>query len=386
MGVSAGSSAEQRPDLVFLSVVVPFVNEEEVLPNFVSVLRENLDELQVTYEVLFVDDGSTDGGAAWLTELCASSWQQARVVGLTRNFGHMSALSAGLDQSLGEWVAMLDADLQHPPELIGPMLDLAITNGAYVAQAVRVDRDGDSSMKRVTARAYYGTMRRFGAVESPGNAADFRVINRVVVDQMRGLPERERVYRMLIPWLGYPTVYLEFQAPPRTEGTSKYSMSKMIQLGLSSITSFTTAPLRIATGAGALLGTFGLLAAIFVILNWALGEPSSGWPSLIATMLILGGVQLLAIGILGEYLAKVYEQLKARPLYVLQPPSAAPGPYLPQSSVAPLTAPQPTPSAEHQPTSSAPTASREAPSPGESTSSSPGGPPAVSVTANDSIN
>ena len=338
MGAAAGSSAEQQPGPAFLSVVVPFVNEEEVLPSFVSVLRENLDELQVTYEVLFVDDGSTDGGAAWLAELCASSWPQARVVGLTRNFGHMSALSAGLDQSRGEWVAMLDADLQHPPELIGEMLDLAIHNGAYVAQAVRVDRGGDSSMKRMTARAYYGTMRRFGAVEAPGNAADFRVINRVVVDQMRGLPERERVYRMLIPWLGYPTVYLEFQAPPRTEGTSKYSMSKMFHLGLSSLTSFTTAPLRIATGAGALLGTFGLVAAIFVILNWFFGEPSSGWPSLIATMLILGGVQLLAIGILGEYLAKVYEQLKARPLYVLQPPAMAPGAQVARGHLPPATA------------------------------------------------
>ena len=335
MSAAAEFHAQQQPGTVFLSVVVPFLNEEEVLPRFVSVLRENLDDLQVTYEVIFVDDGSTDGGATWLAELCASSWPHARVLGLTRNFGHMSALSAGIDQSTGEWVAMLDADLQHPPELIGPMLDSAVTSGAYVAQAVRVDRDGESSMKRMTARAYYGTMRRFGAVESPGNAADFRVINRVVVEQMRGLPERERVYRMLIPWLGYPTVYLEFQAPPRAEGTSKYSMTKMIQLGLSSITSFTTAPLRIATGAGALLGTFGLVAAIFVILNWALGEPSSGWPSLIATMLILGGVQLLAIGILGEYLAKVYEQLKARPLYVLQPPAAAPLPRGMNSSIPP---------------------------------------------------
>ena len=343
MGAVAGFDAEQRPSAIFLSVVVPFLNEEEVLPSFVSELRENLDDIQVTYEVLFVDDGSTDGGATWLAELCANSWPQARVVSLTRNFGHMSALSAGIDESIGEWVAMLDADLQHPPDLIGEMLDLAITNGAYVAQAVRVDRDGDSSMKRMTARAYYGTMKRFGAVESPGNAADFRVINRVVVDQMRGLPERERVYRMLIPWLGYPTVYLEFQAPPRTEGTSKYSMSKMFHLGLSSITSFTTAPLRIATGAGAVLGTFGLLAAIFVIFNWAFGEPSSGWPSLIATMLILGGVQLLAIGILGEYLAKVYEQLKARPLYVIQPPTVTPGPTVSHVESTLQAAPQATP-------------------------------------------
>ena len=326
MGEAAVSNADQQPSGVFLSVVVPFLDEEEVLPTFVSVLRENLEALQLTYEVIFVDDGSTDGGSQWLSELCANSWSRARVISLTRNFGHMSALSAGLDASRGEWVAMLDADLQHPPELIGPLLDLAITNGAYVAQAVRVDRDGDSSMKRVTARAYYGTMKRFGAVEAPGNAADFRVINRVVVEQMRGLPERERVYRLLIPWLGYPTVYLEFQAPPRTEGTSKYSVSKMFGLALSSITSFTTAPLRIATGAGALLGTFGLLAAVFVVLNWALGEPSSGWPSLIATMLILGGVQLLAIGILGEYLAKVYEQLKSRPLYVVKPDWVGPDP------------------------------------------------------------
>lgn len=319
------SRAESRPpdsgdSAVQFSVIVPFLDEEDVLPEFVETLHRALDQLGRTYEVIFVDDGSTDGGTAWVNELCNRSWRQAKLIRLTRNFGHMQALTAGLDASRGEWIASLDADLQHPPELIGQLLALAEETESPVAQAVRVSRRGDRVGKRLAAQGYYAAAKRFGGVKTPANVADFRVIHRTVADQLRALPERTRVYRLLLPWLGYKTAYLEYEAAPRSKGATKYSFARMLHLAFSSITAFSTAPLRLATAIGALVGLIGIIGAIFVMFNWALGSPLTGWPSLMAAILILGGIQLMTIGILGEYLAVVLEQVRGRPIYVTSEP------------------------------------------------------------------
>lgn len=309
-----------------LSVVVPFLDEEDVLPEFVETLRNALDQTGRTYEVIFVDDGSSDGGTAWVNQLCNRDWNQAQLVRLTRNFGHMQALTAGLDAASGEWIASLDADLQHPPELIGQLLTLAEETDSPVAQAVRVSRRGDKVGKRLAAQSYYAAAKRFGGVKTPANVADFRVMHRTVADQLRALPERTRVYRLLLPWLGYKTAYLEYEAAPRTKGTTKYSLTRMLRLGFSSITAFSTAPLRVATAMGALVGIVGIIGAIFVMFNWALGSPLTGWPSLMAAILILGGIQLMTIGILGEYLAVVLEQVRGRPIYVTSEPISSVAP------------------------------------------------------------
>lgn len=304
-------------DAVFLSVVVPFLDEADVLPEFAAELRAQLDRLGHSYEVIFVDDGSTDTGPTWVTKLSRTQWHNVRLIRLTRNFGHMQALTAGLDAATGEWVATLDADLQHPPRLIGELLVLAEETVSPVAQAVRTTRDGDSAAKRISARGYYAAARRFSGVKTPANVADFRVMHRSVLDQLAVMPERTRVYRLLLPWLGFQTAYLEYEAEPRAKGSTKYSFGRMIRLGFSSVTAFTTAPLRIATTLGAIVGLIGILGAGFVMLNWALGSPLTGWPSLMVAVLVLGGIQLMTIGILGEYLAVVLEQVRGRPIYVI---------------------------------------------------------------------
>ena len=320
----AAPAATGGKDLpIDLTVVVPFLDEELVLPRFCSALEAALDALGRPYEVIFVDDGSTDSGPEWLRDHAAQQWQSARVVSLTRNFGHMSALTAGLDMSVGTWVASLDADLQHPPELIVELLNLAESTGVPVAQAVRRERSADSVGKRLTAKIYYSGMKRFGTVETPANVADFRIIHRRVVDQICALPERARVYRLLLPWLGYRTAYLDYEAAPRAAGRGKYSPTRMMRLALTSLTSFSTAPLRIATGIGTAVGILGLLGALFVMVNWVLGTPLTGWPSLMAAVLIIGGVQLVTVGILGEYTAEILEQVRGRPRYVVD--AAEPG-------------------------------------------------------------
>lgn len=309
-----------------LSVVVPFYNEELALPQFVEALRLELDSLDRPYEVLFVNDGGTDGGPAWLVEYARSSWRQARVIDLTRNFGHMPALTAGMDQARGEWTASLDADLQHPPAVIKELLAAAESSGSLIAQAIRLDRSADSFAKKATAKLYYGSMKRLTSVNVPAHAADFRLLHRTVVDEIVALPERLRVYRLLLPWLGYQTVQVPYEVSPRIAGKSKYSPARMFRLALSSVTSFSAAPLRIATGLGVVFGFCGLLGSLYVLAIWMTGFAAVGWPSLMAAVLLFGGVQLLTIGILGEYVAEILEQVRGRPIYVVNPrhPAKAP--------------------------------------------------------------
>lgn len=305
---------------VNLSVIVPFFNERLALPDFVAVLKAELSALSRTYEVLFVNDGSTDQGPEWLEAFVARDWPEARVIHLSRNFGHMPALTAGLDASRGLWVGSLDSDLQHPPAVLIRLLAAAESTGSLVAQATRSDRTADSIGKRASATVYYALMKRLTSVNVPTHSADFRVLHRTVVDDLCALPERVRVYRLLLPWLGYKTVQVPYEAAPRIAGRSKYSLRRMLRLGLGSVTSFSAVPLRIATGIGMAFGLFGLLAVVLVIGDWIFNLTAIGWPSLMAAVLILGSVQLLTIGILGEYVAEILEQVRGRPMYVVAPP------------------------------------------------------------------
>ncbi len=244
----AASQNDRFPQRIDLSVVVPFYNEELALPEFVQALKVELDSLNRSYEVLFVNDGGTDAGPEWLEGFARSEWPEASVIHLTRNFGHMSALTAGLDHSIGEWTASIDADLQHPPSVIRELLTAAESSGSLIAQAIRHDRSADSFVKKTTDKAYYRTMKRLTSVNAPAHAADFRILHRTVVDEIVALPERLRVYRLLLPWLGYQTIYVPYEVAPRVAGRSKYSLARMLRLGLSSVTSFSAVPLRIATG------------------------------------------------------------------------------------------------------------------------------------------
>lgn len=321
--VTDGGAVGAQP--VALSVVVPFLDERDVLPAFVAELRPALDGLGIPYEVIFVDDGSTDGGPEWLVNATAGDWPAARVVVLTRNFGHMAALMAGLDCTVGDLVATMDADLQHPPAVLVDMIRTARNSGVDVVQGVRQDGAGNSPMpRRFTSRAYYRTMTRLAGVPVIPGSADFRVITRRVVDELSELPENSRVYRLLIPWMGYRTVLVPYASPDRAAGKSKYSLSRMVGLAWTSLTAFSSGPLRLATAVGVLTGLLGGVWLGFVVVSWLLGNTVPGWSGLMSAVLILGGVQLLTIGVVGEYLAVVLDQVRGRPAYVLAAPPALP--------------------------------------------------------------
>jgi glycosyltransferase involved in cell wall biosynthesis len=297
-----------------LTVVIPCYNESEVLPLLEGRLRTVLDGLGVSYDVVMVDDGSSDGTGAALCRM-AMTWPQVRPLPLARNVGHQIALSAGLDRAEGDHVVTMDADLQDPPELIPVMLQRAVAEAADVVYARRADRSTDSFFKRWTASAYYALMRRSAGVDLPDNVGDFRLLSRRVVLTLRMLPERHRVYRLLIPWLGFPSTVVEHRRDARAAGTTKYPLRRMVGLAWNGLSSFTTSPLQVATTVGASAAVLALLGAVFVIATFLLGQTVPGWASVALAVLFLAAVQLLCLGVLGSYVGRIYEEVQRRPLY-----------------------------------------------------------------------
>ncbi len=297
-----------------LSVVIPMFNEAEVLPLLVNRLRPVLDSLGATYEVVAVDDGSTDTTAAQLIG-ARRSWPELRVVRLRRNSGHQAALTAGLHLAFGEYVVSLDADLQDPPEKITEMLALARRQNLDIVYGVRLDRSSDTVGKRGSAGLYYWLMGRWAGVKVRPNAGDFRLLSRATVDALRQLPERQPVYRLLVPWLGFPSGEVGYVREKRAAGRTKYPLRRMLALATDSVTNFTAAPLRVATWLGLISFFFCLCMFVYVGVAYALDDTVRGWPSVIATVLFLGGAQLLCLGLLGEYLGRLYAAVQGRPAY-----------------------------------------------------------------------
>jgi dolichol-phosphate mannosyltransferase len=304
-----------------LSVVIPIFNEADVLPLLVERLRPVLDGIGVTYEVVAVDDGSTDATAAQLLGF-RRRWAQLRVVRLRRNGGHQAALTAGLHRAMGDYVVSLDADLQDPPETIPEMLALARSRELDIVYGVRSDRSSDTVGKRGTAGLYYWLMARLSGVKVRPNAGDFRLLSRATVDALKELPERQPVYRLLVPWLGFPSGEVTYVREPRAAGRTKYPLAKMLSLATDSVTNFSAAPLRLATWLGLLSFFFCLVMFVYVAVSYALDETVRGWASLIATVLFLGGAQLLCLGLFGEYLGRLYAAVQGRPAYFVADDSA----------------------------------------------------------------
>jgi len=304
-----------------LSVVIPMYNEADVLPLLVNRLRPVLDGLGETYEVVAVDDGSTDATAAQLIGL-RRAWPQLRVIRLRRNSGHQAALTAGLHRAFGQYVVSLDADLQDPPEKIPEMLTLARTQKLDIVYGVRSDRSSDTVGKRSTASLYYRLMGRLSGVKIRANAGDFRLLSRATVDALKQLPERQPVYRLLVPWLGFPSGEVTYVRERRAAGRTKYPLRKMIALAADSMTNFSAAPLRLATWLGLLSFFFCLCMIIYVAVSYALDATVRGWASMIATILFLGGAQLLCLGLVGEYLGRLYSAVQGRPAYFIAYDSA----------------------------------------------------------------
>lgn len=304
-----------------LSVVVPMFNEQEVLPLLVERLRPVLDGIGEPYELLAVDDGSSDQTPV-LLQAHRRTWPQLRVIRLRANAGHQAAISAGLARAVGQWVITLDADLQDPPEVIPEMLAAARQGQADVVYGVRADRSTDSAFKRWTAHVYYALMRAMGATGAPDNAGDYRLMSRATVEAVNALPEDHRVLRLVVPALGFPSTSVRYARERRAAGSSKYPLTRMVRLTLDSVTGFSSAPLKLATWFG--LG--GFLVAL-VLLGYALvakanGHTVAGWTSTVVIVAAFGAVQLLCLGIMGEYVGRTYAALQRRPTYYVAHDSA----------------------------------------------------------------
>jgi polyisoprenyl-phosphate glycosyltransferase len=305
-----------------LSVVVPMYNEDSVLPLLVPRLRGVLDQLGEPYEVVAVDDGSTDGTLDAL-RAGRAVWPELRVIQLRRNCGHQAALTAGLMRARGAYVVSIDADLQDPPETIPEMLERARDEKLDIVYGVRAARAADSVFKRLTAGGYYRVMRGLVGKHVPAQAGDFRLLSRVAIEALRELPEKAPVLRLVVPWLGFPSGEVRFEREERAAGRTKYPLSRMVGLAADSVTSFSAAPLRVATWlglAGVVVCGILVVVAIVAFLN---GATIAGWPSLYLAVLFLGAVQLLCLGLLGEYVARIYTAVQGRPAYFVAADSDA---------------------------------------------------------------
>jgi polyisoprenyl-phosphate glycosyltransferase len=300
-----------------LSVVIPIYNEQatisELYRRLTHVLSQNLAEL--AYEIVFVNDGSTDGSIQILTKLHADD-PGVKVVNLSRNFGHQAAITAGLDYAMGGAVICMDGDVQDPPELI-PTLVARWRDGNDVVYAVRKLRK-EGFIKRGCYAAFYRLLRRLSMVSIPIDAGDFALMDRRVVDCLKALPERSRFIRGLRTWIGFQQIGVEYEREKRFAGTPKYTWPKLVTLAINGLLSFSALPLRIATAFGFMISFCSLLGIIVALyLKLFTDQAIPGWTATVIPILVLGGIQLLSIGILGEYIAQIFDEVKQRPLYVV---------------------------------------------------------------------
>ena len=301
---------------MLLSIIIPVYNEAESLPALMARLQPIVRGLDCDYELIFVNDGSTDETSRMLQELCAVD-QRVKVLSFSRNFGHQTAITAGLDFANGDATAVMDADLQDPPELLPEMLRL-MRQGYEVVSAQRQARPGDGILKRGTASAFYWFMRRFVDQRLLPEVGDFRLFSRSAVLAIRRFREQHRFMRGLVAWLGLKEAIVPFQREERAHGTTKYPLFKMLQLAWTAVSSFSALPLRLSTNLGFVVILFGigyLLYSIFVAL--IAKTAIQGWTSLVCLQIIFSGAILMAVGLVGNYVARVYEESKQRPLYVV---------------------------------------------------------------------
>ncbi len=297
-----------------ISIVLPVFDEEDYVFEVYEAVTRHVVPLGDAYEILFVDDGSRDSSFERIRTLCARD-PHVKGVSLSRNFGHQVAISAGLEYAGGDAVIVMDADLQHPPELI-PELVRRWREGNDVVYTVRTGNDHAGPVKRWTAALFYRLLNRLCDIEVTANAPDFRLMDRRVVDALRQMPERARFLRGLVRWVGFRQTEVPFVAAPRIHGRTKYSLSKMLRFSIDGVTGFSISPLRVSSYVGFAAAISGIPYALWAIyIRLLTDEAVSGWASVVVAVLFLGGVQLIAIGVLGEYLGRVYDEVKRRPLY-----------------------------------------------------------------------
>jgi dolichol-phosphate mannosyltransferase len=303
---------------MLLSVVVPCMNEEEVLRETHQRLVTVLQQAPLNFEIVYVDDGSIDSTPTVLRDLQLQD-PRVRVVRFSRNFGHQVAITAGVEHAAGDAVVIIDADLQDPPEVILEFLAKWL-DGYDVAYGVRTDRDGETPFKRWTAKFFYRFIGRLSDTRIPTDTGDFRLIDRRVVDVLRSMPERDRFVRGMVSWLGFSQVGVPYHRAARAAGATKFSLFKMIRFALDGIFSFSILPLRVATWTGFAASGLSILGIVVVLLERFFQVPGlvKGWSSAVIAELFIGGVQLICLGIIGEYVGRIYGETKRRPLYVVR--------------------------------------------------------------------
>jgi dolichol-phosphate mannosyltransferase len=292
-------------------------NEEEVIPETYRRLTKVMDDINESYEIIFINDGSRDNTKAMLSELCKTD-KRVKMIDFARNFGHQIAITAGMDYAAGDCMVIIDGDLQDPPELIPDMIEIW-RSGFDVVYGKRKSRQGETFFKKFTAKIFYRLLGKLTDVDIPVDTGDFRLIDRKVCEALKQLPERSRYVRGLMSWVGFKQTAIEFERSERFAGETKYPLKKMLKLAMDGIMSFSYKPLRIASYLGTFLSLASFLYLIFVLLQKLIFPESaqSGWASIIAVSLFFNGIILLMLGIIGEYIGRIYDEAKGRPLYII---------------------------------------------------------------------
>lgn len=303
-----------------ISCVVPVYNEEEVIAEFVAALDKTLKELGYPYEIVLVDDGSQDNTFNIVQEL--RSQFTIRYLRFSRNFGKEKALSAGLDYARGDAVILMDGDFQHPLELLSEFV-VQWEAGYDMVYAVRQNRSDEAWLKRTCARAFYQFASKINRVNIPANAGDFRLLDRKIVNALQKLPERNRFMKGLYSWVGFKQIAIPFEVQPRKLGTSQWSFYSLLDLAITGITSFTAFPLRMIALGGIGVATMAMLYALWIILSTLIfGIQTPGWATIVTTISFFGGLQLFALGVVGEYIGRVFDEVKHRPHYIIDEESS----------------------------------------------------------------
>lgn len=314
-----------KQSAVKYSIIVPMFNEEEVIEFTYDRLKQVMDGTEEPYELIFVNDGSHDRTVELITMICNFD-PSVRLINFSRNFGHQIAISAGMDYAQGEAIVVIDADLQDPPEVILEMI-AKWKEGYEVVYGKRLKRKGETLFKKVTAKIFYRTMRIMTNVDIPVDTGDFRLIDRKVCDVLRGLKEKNRFVRGLVSWIGFRQTMVEYEREERFAGETKYPLKKMISFAVDGITSFSHKPLKIATYVGFTLSIGSFIYLIVVIFQKLFtGSTVAGWASIVAVNLLFNGIILMLLGLIGEYIGRIYDESKNRPLYIVREVQGYSGP------------------------------------------------------------
>ena len=305
----------ERPNPIY-SVVIPAYNEEEVIEETYKRLTAVMVGMSEPYELIFVNDGSRDRTAEIIAGFCEKD-ASVRLINFTRNFGHMPAITAGMDNVRGQAVFIIDADLQDPPELF-PEMAARWKEGYHVAYGKRTKRKGESWFKKITARFFYRFIRKLTTVDLPPDTGEFRLIDRKVCDAVSRLPEKNRYIRGLVSWVGFKQIAVEYVREERFAGVTKYPFRKMISFALDAITAFSYKPLKLATSLGFFLSFISFVYLVVVFIQWAFTDATvSGWASTIGAVLFTQGIVLMILGLMGEYIGRIYAEIQGRPAYII---------------------------------------------------------------------